>query len=558
MNTVQISVNQNGLIANLGSVFSSNTKFLAELFQNARRAGATRIDVVKTGMLLSIADNGSGIANFSDLLTLAQSNWNEDVMQEDSPYGMGFFSALFSSDRVIVKSLGKQIQIEATEELLDQAISVVPSTVLVGTVVELYGSKISEVLKTITQYCKGFPIDVYFTGLDSDRIDAEWVVEQLVPSPDRVSSDFLAFECGYIQHDFSKLKNSFGSGDFIAYLQGFEVARSYGHYSYDQASMARIHLDGSFKARMPDRDCLINAEAEIKKITTALKAVWIRNLLRLKQDNPSELFGYFDLAKDLGVIGIFNDIEFIPANFIGRADDPIKHSEGRNVGLQIDRDFGDDGPWLSKSFLSDKVIVKGDPSEFDNENDDFEMALQMALYKDKTMILAKTLDPGHWIYQYTKDLPDCTTDTPVQVNYAPIKSGKWEGLNVHIVDSYNITVPSLGINVVINSDDGLAIGCDEYGNQDNELIIPPNAGANVLQQFRTWYWDDSYHASDEDEDTTSLNAYIDVLRGKDDAEVLHSLLNRSDWIIRNALAGKEFTVRFLEKGEIVVNLAEVI
>ncbi len=554
MNTVQVSVNQSRLIANLGSVFSSNSKVLAELFQNARRAGATRIDVVKTGQLLTVADNGSGITNFSDLLTLAQSNWDEDVMSEESPYGMGFFSALFSADRVVVKSLGKQIEIDAKEDLLEQAISVMPSTVMVGTVVELYGSKIPDVLKSLTAYCKGFPIDVYFTGLNGDRIDSEWVVQQLVSSPDRLGSEFTEFEYGHIRYEFSSLKHSISPGNFIAYLQGFEVARHCSNYCYNESTIARIHLNGEFKARMPDRDCLINAKAEIDKITSSMRSLWIANLLKLKKDSPQDLFGYFDLAKELGVLGIFNDLDFLPGSFIGRTGDPIKYSEGRSVGLEIDRDFGDAGPWLAKPFFSDKLIVKGDPTQYDNENDDYEMALQMALYKDRTMVLAKTLDPGHWIYQYTKDLPDCTIDKPVQVNYTPIKSGKWECLDVHIVDSYSITVPSLGIHVVIDKDDGLAIGCDEYGNGDNELIIPLNANASVLQQFRTWYWDDSYHASEEDEDTTSLNAYIDVLRGKDDAEVLHSLLNRTDWIIRNALAGKEFTVRFLEKGEIEVNL----
>ena len=114
MSSLKIEVNQNRLIQNIGSVFSDNTKVISELLQNSRRAGATRIDVVRGEGFISVSDNGSGIKSFQDLLTLAQSNWDESVMDEDAPYGMGFFSALFAAERVVVQSQGKEIEVLTT------------------------------------------------------------------------------------------------------------------------------------------------------------------------------------------------------------------------------------------------------------------------------------------------------------------------------------------------------------------------------------------------------------------------------------------------------------
>lgn len=67
-----------------------------ELFQNARRAGATRVDVTAEHMadacLITISDDGAGIADPEALLSLGQSDWPEECRTREDPAGMGFFS----------------------------------------------------------------------------------------------------------------------------------------------------------------------------------------------------------------------------------------------------------------------------------------------------------------------------------------------------------------------------------------------------------------------------------------------------------------------------------
>ena len=67
-----------------------------ELFQNARRAGAGRITVTAEhtagACFITVSDDGAGIADPVDLLSLGQSDWSDECRAREDPAGMGFFS----------------------------------------------------------------------------------------------------------------------------------------------------------------------------------------------------------------------------------------------------------------------------------------------------------------------------------------------------------------------------------------------------------------------------------------------------------------------------------
>ena len=69
---------------------------LIEAIQNARRAGATRIDISRIesdrGPVLRIRDDGCGIADPVKFLTLGDSGWDEKIARSEDPAGMGVFS----------------------------------------------------------------------------------------------------------------------------------------------------------------------------------------------------------------------------------------------------------------------------------------------------------------------------------------------------------------------------------------------------------------------------------------------------------------------------------
>lgn len=68
-----------------------------ELIQNARRAGATKIEFETStvpdfdGIAVVVRDNGCGVQDMSELLRIRSSGWDEGVKRREDPAGMGFF-----------------------------------------------------------------------------------------------------------------------------------------------------------------------------------------------------------------------------------------------------------------------------------------------------------------------------------------------------------------------------------------------------------------------------------------------------------------------------------
>ncbi len=65
-----------------------------ELIQNARRSGATHIDVRQSdnGKNIVFSDNGCGIEDPQSLLALGASGWDEDTLEAEDPAGIGVFA----------------------------------------------------------------------------------------------------------------------------------------------------------------------------------------------------------------------------------------------------------------------------------------------------------------------------------------------------------------------------------------------------------------------------------------------------------------------------------
>lgn len=77
--TVAASINERKLLGTLKHLFATSYSMLGELMQNARRAGATRVDFLFDfeRRQLEVIDDGCGIDDFSTLLALCDSvMWN--------------------------------------------------------------------------------------------------------------------------------------------------------------------------------------------------------------------------------------------------------------------------------------------------------------------------------------------------------------------------------------------------------------------------------------------------------------------------------------------------
>ena len=75
-----------------------------ELLQNSRRAGATTIAIsalhLEEACVITVSDDGAGIDDPANLVSLGQSDWSDECRAREDPAGMGFFS-LAGRDTVV-------------------------------------------------------------------------------------------------------------------------------------------------------------------------------------------------------------------------------------------------------------------------------------------------------------------------------------------------------------------------------------------------------------------------------------------------------------------------
>lgn len=261
-----IEVDTLGVLKNKRHAFTNSTTFLAELMQNARRAGASWVEfTMDSDGRLTAADNGRGVECFEKMLRLAETGWDEDTQKAETPFGEGFFSAIYAAKAISIASRGKKISFDTDLALQGQPVDVVPDPdgQEAGTKIELSGLnlKVESATGAVQRFAMGFPIEVIFNGVSLKR-------------PHQETEDFVGLDgVGKVRLDSSELDN----GNVVLYLQGLPIGG-------DDFMMVEkchvVHLDGSlFKARMPDRTCLIDQDEQAVKIRRAI-ARQIREVIK--------------------------------------------------------------------------------------------------------------------------------------------------------------------------------------------------------------------------------------------------------------------------------------
>jgi len=88
------------------STFKDVLCFLDEDIQNAQRAKATEVRVTTDSYdnTIIIENNGNVLDNPQSLFSIAESGWDNDVMKNENPFGMGFFSNISVSDNIEIIS----------------------------------------------------------------------------------------------------------------------------------------------------------------------------------------------------------------------------------------------------------------------------------------------------------------------------------------------------------------------------------------------------------------------------------------------------------------------
>lgn len=287
--TAVLDVHKEGIMASMRDQFRRADTFLAELLQNGRRAGASRIDIEfdPATTVLAVTDDGSGIESPDLLFLIGRSGFREIVeLARENPFGIGFAAALFAAGSIRIRTRGWSADF-ATADLL--ALQPVPIGAggFAGTRIELtlhpervralLGKERLEaesLIPLIETLITGFPVPV-------------WVDGQKLERPDALNEGYTGFPQGKLHIDFERTAPN---GPVAVYLQGLplEIDRLRPFHGYARwrgqggkrtgtVRRAVVHLDsGAFRAQCPDRYAIVPDQGEAARhaINTAILAAW--------------------------------------------------------------------------------------------------------------------------------------------------------------------------------------------------------------------------------------------------------------------------------------------
>ncbi|MBI0533024.1 ATP-binding protein [Sphingomonas sp. TX0522] len=174
------------IITKVGRLFNGTVDdVFAELLQNARRAGASQVEIATLDLagqsVLAIGDNGRGIDDPSALLRLGQSEWTDTIAAREDPAGMGFFS--LAGQRVEVRSFsaaagaGWRLTIEPDAWQSGAAIAVEPFDITAGTEIlidtpEAWDDRIAA---AVAEAARFYPVPVGFNG--EPQVQEDWLAK---------------------------------------------------------------------------------------------------------------------------------------------------------------------------------------------------------------------------------------------------------------------------------------------------------------------------------------------------------------------------------------------
>lgn len=564
---LKLEISEQNLVKNMVYSFSERTTVLKELLQNGRRAGATRIDlnIDLDTKIISVRDNGSGIKDMQDLLKIANSGWDQKIKNEESAFGMGWISCLFSCDEVYVASNDTFMEFKTKDVLDFKGVSEgVLLESMTGTFVELRGCENTlkgknkyQVDRIVSDICEGFPVDVYFNGV-------------LQESKYSIKNDlnFKSTDIGSIgiYGDISEINDFRGHGfNYEAYLQGFSIARSVTQGS----DFLVIHLDqNKFKGTMPDRNTLHNATESAKVIQDAINSFFKEQIVleKEKMSEGSWLTKYWELFEQVGLVHLRNESDLVPVaefkKWVGDSNDHIIADANIDALLEdcMPSDFPEgmvkDGCVSKSEIIKHKIkfIEKPSFSQYSNFG-----LCELICNKLNLKLINTCVLGGHWLIDnFVIDLDVIVNEDNIEVESINEKTnGNYGGTHlnttceVKLAEGFKITLLPGSVNEIeFISLESFCI-VDENGDWA-QLFVNPNASYSFLMHQVCEYSDeyDGHKEQWEDEEHNDFEIYIDSLNGAKLTDIVTRILEkvRYDLINNPALASQCFILNFNEKG----------
>lgn len=545
--TVRASINERKFFDSMKHLFASSYSVLGELMQNARRAGAARIDftVDVEKKTASVVDDGHGITDFGVLVALCDSGWSEQVQLTDKPFGMGLFSLFFAAESVKFRSGGQSLTVSLDDIVNKRELLVQndPETAgIPGTRIELVGlsdkmtdmewnygfgingTKTPSVIRQIQRRAKGFPIPVFINGQECERPYAREALHGMQTPIGYVSYPGVTDDSSHI-HDVNHCQ---------WFLQGLPIGGDIG-----RNNQIIIHLDSvQFTARMPDRSELFDQSEQSEKITAVLKEMVKNRLAQLKASMDPKDFAlkHWGNCKEHHCLHLMDDVPWIPANRFRTVDQVSKEGEEVYGPYSFSEDLIPREQFLSGELLA----VRGEPHATD---DSLFAALKLKVMQRLGMLaLMDNIGEGHWFNAVAPVIDDLKFEWEVSGDKPGVQTywGDSGQCDIRLADAVTITITSAVddsfCKEVVFKDDWLLLPIhpnvedDGYGGEwhFNGYVIgndaSPDEPVDALSTFR----DEHDHYREEWRDTAKAEFWgaVQALQGKPLSDMVESVLHK--------------------------------
>ena len=297
---VQIQVNSKAILSRVDRMFDASTKsILLELWQNARRAGATKIITKIQGDTLTIFNDGNPIQDMQDLFSLGESGWKDELIQSEDPAGSGFFiCSLF--DEVNISTIRDDVRYDLTtgkDALMDIGTTIPVKTTKTDlllpyetvTAISLKGDKVLNMTEThMKDAAKYFNVPITLIKESQDKKE-DYIIEHTQIYTQLQVSDLIRKLGTYNGVDFyldkSRLTVEYGRAsqanfhghtfNITEHASALDKITSSNYSPYYNIPLIYMNVTGKSDLRMvlPARHSVVQNEALLQLVEDYYKAI---------------------------------------------------------------------------------------------------------------------------------------------------------------------------------------------------------------------------------------------------------------------------------------------
>lgn len=515
MNTICLKTNQHRLIANLRYAFTPYS-MLGELLQNARRAQASVIHVTASGNILSVSDDGTGIADLQSLIFIAESGWDQHLQTDENAFGMGVLSTLYFAEQLFVHSGNQSFHAPTAAIIRGDAIKVQSEPHRTGTEIRLDGVQspqaklsLSEwVAEQLKRLCEAFPVRVLFNGTEMAR---------------PLAQASLQWKKTFMGHVLINLSGY--PSQSRCFLQGLPIGKTIVATNHQV-----VMLNNDTLARLPDRQYLLNEAEDYQRIQTAINEAYRQALIEAKEQLAGHAFleRYGETCLSSKNADLLNDLPFVLCEwFRNWADNPAGYCRSWERyslrGIAARSEVEETGVWS----ISDDI--------------DDGLAAETYLNERKAFLLEEDrLDANHWLLGMRKTI----AADQVQIRHSAI---------LHEESSPPLT-EYIGLALVETLFVSVEGEPGEYpvkAVRKGEMLYLTPAADSVTPLISDYVYDDIYNEDRENEDAETLRTFIAVGCSHDPRGVVSALLPASlRYTPQPKLAGVKVHLVFDNQGKL--------